>query len=250
MPGKSPFLKKIASWPVKAMTSRYPRLGDVTRAARSALNGPPLPDIDWIIAPIRMQRSRLEKVRLNCLISTIDAAKAWAGNMMTTELFESLLPHFDSARILVFDQTTPAQLARFPSFRPVPRGEESDEPRQIVTMPESQDRPLPVGANDLLITSHFSHAYRCINQIIPWQVREFGRAPGPMVYLIQDYEPGFWAWSSEYLLAESTYRAPNPVVAVFSSSILRDYFRGQNYTFFKEYSFEPKLNSVLAPTIS
>ena len=71
-----------------------------------------------------------------------------------------------------------------------------------------------------------------------------------MVYLIQDYEPGFWPWSSEYLLAESTYRALNPVVAVFSSSILRDYFRGQNYTFFKEYSFEPKLNSVLRATIS
>ena len=237
-------LNNLVFGPIRAMTSRYPRLGIIARAAKEVLNGPPLPTIDWIIGPVRLQRSPHEKVRLNGLVGSLNPAKGYAGNMMVAELFEGLAPHFDSARLIVFDETNPTEASRFPGFRLVPPGEDSDEPRQVISI-RDKTSPLPVGPNDIFLSSLFSHSYMIINHIIPWQSREFGRAPNPMVYLIQDYEPGFWPWSSEYLLAESTYHAPNPLVAVFNSSLLRDYFRERNYAFSREYKFEPKLNSVL-----
>jgi O-antigen biosynthesis protein len=245
MPGKSPFLKRFASRPIAAMTSRYPRLNVIKYAVKELVEGRPLPSIDWITLPVSLRRSPSEAVRLNGFATSINPAKGWAGNMMVIELLESLAPLFGATRILVSDKVTPAEVSRFPGFRLVRAGEESDEPRQVVSIKDAEGRPLPIGAHDICLTSHWSHAYMAINQIIPWQSREYGQAPNPLVYLVQDYEPGFSPWSSEYLLARSTYYAPNPVAAVFSSSLLRDYFRDQGHVFSREFSFEPKLNSVL-----
>jgi hypothetical protein len=43
----------------------------------------------------------------------------------------------------------------------------------------------------------------------------------PFFYLIQDFEPGFYAWSSNYALALETYGMDH--IGVFNQSLLRDY---------------------------
>jgi hypothetical protein len=45
-----------------------------------------------------------------------------------------------------------------------------------------------------------------------------------ITYLIQDYEPGFYAWSDEYARALRTYRYQPHVNYVFNTNILREYF--------------------------
>src|SRR5262249_45826453 len=73
-----------------------------------------------------------------------------------------------------------------------------------------------------------------------------GSAKSPFVYLIQDFEPAFYAWSSRYLLAAATYGKPSQTIAVFNTALLREYFQMVGYLFPISYVFEPKLNPVLA----
>lgn len=48
--------------------------------------------------------------------------------------------------------------------------------------------------------------------------------PGRFVYLIQDYEPGFYAWSEYYAAASSSY-AGGDYIPIYNSSLLAEYFR-------------------------
>lgn len=70
-------------------------------------------------------------------------------------------------------------------------------------------------------------------------------SPNPFIYFIQDYEPGFYPWSTRYLLADSTYRSDRKQIAVFNSGLLYEFFRENKYSFYREYAFEPVLNAGL-----
>lgn len=66
----------------------------------------------------------------------------------------------------------------------------------------------------------------------------------PVMYLIQDYEPGFYAWSSQSALAMSTYRKDRDI-AIFNTSLLRDYFARQGFDYQRAVTFEPVLHDGL-----
>jgi len=68
----------------------------------------------------------------------------------------------------------------------------------------------------------------------------------PFIYLIQDFEPGFYPWSANYLLASATYTMPKETVAVFNTGLLKEYTEKMGFVFPVSYAFEPKLNPILA----
>jgi hypothetical protein len=103
---------------------------------------------------------------------------------------------------------------------------------------------MPVTAGDIYLTTQWITAYLA-QRSAESQAGLFGTAPNRMGYLIQDFEPGFYPYSTDHVLCDSTYRSPVPQIAVFNSSFLHDYFRRQGYSFEREYCFEPRLNSRL-----
>ena len=78
-----------------------------------------------------------------------------------------------------------------------------------------------------------------------WQAEHYGRSRKPLLYLIQDFEPGFYPWSGEYLLCESTYRYDGPQVALFNTKLLKDFFKQNGFHFTREFYFEPPLNEEI-----
>ncbi|MBE3639789.1 rhamnosyltransferase WsaF family glycosyltransferase [Mangrovicoccus algicola] len=56
-----------------------------------------------------------------------------------------------------------------------------------------------------------------------------GIGTGRFHYLIQDYEPNFYAWGTEYAAAAETYSMP--CVPIFNTTLLRDYFRSREHDF-------------------
>lgn len=68
----------------------------------------------------------------------------------------------------------------------------------------------------------------------------------PYVYLIQDYEPGFYPWSARYALAEATYRDLAQLVPIFNTSLLKQFFLDQGYAAGHGHVLEPALNAGLA----
>jgi hypothetical protein len=49
-------------------------------------------------------------------------------------------------------------------------------------------------------------------------------ATSHVVYLIQDFEPGFYQWSSKYALADNTYRHGESTIAIVNSEELANFF--------------------------
>ncbi len=76
--------------------------------------------------------------------------------------------------------------------------------------------PLSVRRNDVFVATWWSTAH------VANAALRLTR-PTAFVYLVQDFEPGFYPWSTSYALAASSYEFPSRVV--FNESLLRDHFR-------------------------
>ncbi|HEX5328059.1 MAG TPA: hypothetical protein VFW75_15435, partial [Acetobacteraceae bacterium] len=78
-------------------------------------------------------------------------------------------------------------------------GAASISPSQLRIVPASDPRrPAMIGPSDIFLATHWTTAQQA-NDILPKMQRKF------FFYLIQDYEPAFYAWSSNYALAAATY---------------------------------------------
>ncbi|MEH3147687.1 MAG: hypothetical protein PGN34_20615 [Methylobacterium frigidaeris] len=87
---------------------------------------------------------------------------------------------------------------------------------------------LALRQSDIFIATAWwtaAHAKRLARQ----QSTFFGQPKKKFIYLIQDYECGFYAWSSRSALAESTYRQADDFFAIFNTPILQEYFAKNDY---------------------
>ena len=75
-------------------------------------------------------------------------------------------------------------------------------------------RPRPIGPRDMFMATHWTTAQQVKSWLPRMEVPRF-------FYLIQDFEPGFNAWSSNYALALETYGLDH--IGVFNEAFLRDY---------------------------
>lgn len=78
---------------------------------------------------------------------------------------------------------------------------ESDPPRDDITCVAIDDRskPFELGTQEVILATAWwtaQPAHRILAQ---------SRRPRPYLYLVQEFEPGLYPWSSEYALAEETY---------------------------------------------
>lgn len=73
-------------------------------------------------------------------------------------------------------------------------------------------------------------------------IRDAGLQHEDFIYLIQDYEPGFYAWSPEFANAQASYSLKH--VPVFNTSILRDYFHALGLVDISApaFSFQPAID--------
>jgi len=76
-------------------------------------------------------------------------------------------------------------------------------------------RPLAIGREDVFMATHWT----TVQQVKGW-LGELSRKS--FIYLIQDFEPGFHPWSSNYALALETYDLD--FLPVFNEQFLADYF--------------------------
>jgi hypothetical protein len=77
-------------------------------------------------------------------------------------------------------------------------GERARPPSLTIVSALDPSQPLLIGPNDIFLATHWTTAQQ-VKEVLPrMAVKRF-------FYLIQDYEPGFYAWSSNYALALETY---------------------------------------------
>jgi O-antigen biosynthesis protein len=197
------------------------------------------------IAPIHCRPSNLDRPRLNLIIPALSMRYAFGGIQTAIEFFLALNDTGGSARIIITDEMS-SDLLGFTNaaqWTVTGAGEDDREGRLIICFGDRYNKTIPVRQHDIFIATAWWTAYNA-QGILDWQKNHWKRTPPPLVYLVQDFEPGFYKWSSRYLLAQSTYRQQN-MIAVINTQLLADYFLLNGIHFQHLYVFEPVLNQQL-----
>lgn len=225
---------------------RLPRLQKIAQALHRGFNSAFAEEDIVEITPLNARPSAIETPRLNLLLPGVSKRHFFGGASTALQLLQALGQGIE-LRVLVTDERQfegldPAQFSGWSV-----RGAEEDDAcgHCLVPLGNRHGATVPVRRADLFIasawwTAHLTHV------LTAWQAQAYGLPKRPFVYLIQDFEPGFYPWSAQYVLAEQTYQADKKLIAVFNSSQLRQFLHDRGYRFDAEYVFEPVLNPVLA----
>lgn len=197
------------------------------------------------ITPLVPRRSDFSGSRINLLVPSIRQGDIFGGISTALRLLEALAPHFGGIRLIVTDAGYGADdLKLFANYAVVPSDEESSATRQLVPFNQRAGKTLPVAAGDVFVATAWWTAY-CAQRLIPQQAEIYGQPAKPLLYLIQDYEPGFYPWSSQYMLALSTYAYAGPSIGIFNTHYLYEYFKAAGHACHHEFVFEPHIHPAL-----
>ena len=197
------------------------------------------------IKHIEARMDECEKARLNLFLPSISEKDIFGGIATALRFYEGLAHRLGmDTRIIVLDRKISTQdVDAFAGYRLVHTKYEGNASQQIVDMTAPEGKSLPVRKTDIFMATAWWTAYAA-QPILKWQNLQYG-TQSPLIYLIQDYEPGFYPWSSQYLLADSTYKMDVDTIAVFNSHLLADFFEQNGYKFYGHFAFDPVLNEKL-----
>lgn len=204
-----------------------------------------IPEVQPISARFESKNEK-HNLRLNILLPSIDVKHVFGGIATAITFFEELGKTTGAdMRIIVTDSMVDINTSvQLEDYVVVTQDKSSEQKKQIVPYADRYNKSIPVHEADIFLATGWWTAYT-IASVIEEQKKYYQKECNPLIYFIQDYEPGFYAWSSRYLMADSTYRLDIPTIAIFNSNLLRDYFQKSGYEFEKEYSFDPILNENL-----
>ncbi|MCR5609792.1 MAG: glycosyltransferase family 2 protein [Lachnospiraceae bacterium] len=198
------------------------------------------------IQPIGARKTSYKRKRLNILSPSVDKKHVFGGIATAIKFYEALGKELGcDMRIIVTDAAVDvSNMIELFNYVVVDSSDDSDAKRQIVGFADRYNKTIPVGENDIFMATGWWTAYT-IEEVIKWQAMTYNQNMKALVYMIQDYEPGFYAWSSRYLMSESTYRLDVPTIAVVNSELLKEHLLSFGYEFTSVYCFDPVLNEKL-----
>jgi len=100
--------------------------------------------------------------------------------------------------------------------------------------------PATVGEDDIWLATHWTTA-QGIRPVLPRMQRHW------FLYLVQDFEPGFYAWSSNYALALETYAMPHR--AMINEAFLAEHLRVQGPGLYADPVFLDARCMVFEPAV-
>lgn len=164
--------------------------------------------------------------RLNLLVPTLEAAHIFGGIDTALKVFRQILDVSENDtdfRVIVTDNAVGESLPDILDGYEIQKiGQEKRGHKTIVDATDRLYNSLELTRNDIFVATAWwtaLNAYRLHDT----QKLLFGSAPR-VVYLIQDFEPGFYGWSTKYALVDATYKRDEDTFAIFNSEELERYF--------------------------
>jgi O-antigen biosynthesis protein len=199
------------------------------------------------ITPYTPTPAQGSALRLNIILPSINASHYFGGIHTAVLLYRELCAHFPRSRVILSDAAPElGALARLPDHVLGHAHMPATAAREVVAYSDRYLKPLCVEPGDFWLCTAWWTAYAA-QRLQAWQAKELG-VRGDLLYLIQDFEPGFYPWSSNHIAALSTYR-PEQDFAIFNTGLLADYFDQQGLSFRRRTVFEPTLNQGLRPSL-
>lgn len=215
--------------------------------ASGPASAPPVTSVGEI-TPCSARPDPWQGKRLNLVLPSINRRHYFGGIHTAVLIYRELCRFFPASRIILVDSEPDEEaLSRFVDHIVVPAGTTSDAMRQIVPFNDRYGKTLPVAGDDIWVATAWWTAYAA-QRLSAWQGAN-GGTDRPMVYLIQDFEPGFYAWSSQYALSQSTYRCDRDI-AIFNTGLLADFFADHGMRYASASVFEPVLHDGLREALA
>ncbi|MDO5151349.1 MAG: glycosyltransferase, partial [Oscillospiraceae bacterium] len=199
------------------------------------------------ILEYQFRKIDFKEKRLNLLVPSINPEHVFGGISTALKFFDELVEKTGYASRIILTDSTPKRegLHKFQDkYRLVKSSKDCFDLHQIVPYNLRYGESIPVSENDIFLFTGWWTAY-CTQTAYAKYEKELNLSPNPFLYFIQDYEPGFYPWSTRYLLSDSTYKTDYAQIAIFNSKLLFEFFKKEGYSFYKEFYFDPVLNAGL-----
>lgn len=224
-----------------------PRLKEKIKSFVSSRSSPDY-DVDVIF-------DNTNKKFLNILLPTIEVKKIYGGISTAIKVARQIYQEhsFDGIRVIVTSDATSVEAVenlsnlfniRFDLLSPTSLRSLSSF--QVCNLYHSRDRVIRVAQNDIYIATAWWTA--SLGRIILDKQRYMFKGDYTLLYLIQDYECGFYEWGDTYLLARTTY-CDTRTTAIINSGPLFD-FMTSRFIFRKTYVLPYLLNDTLKKKIA
>jgi lipopolysaccharide biosynthesis protein len=202
--------------------------------------------------PINITRSTSKNLRLNLIIPTIRPEYTYGG--ISTALkyaakqYKSLNAKCSNITLRVLVTSDQVELSHntviekyFGFSAPVVNPSNDNDFNCIVPLFHYRNTPLSLRTHDIYFSTAWWTSDLAIRLIKKQET--FFRRSYPNIYFIQDYEPGFYAWSKQSILAKSTYLYRNQF-AIYNSEELAN-FMSDKYSFENSFYIPFELNDAL-----
>lgn len=177
--------------------------------------------------------------RITLIVPNLDADSVFGGLLTAIKIFKYITSSLGTeTRILVLSGKYNKKITyKIKEFN-------YTGPKKNVFFLEEEEC-ISIMKNDFFMGTYWTTVFSFM-PILQKQKEYFGLTNRKLVYLIQDFEPGFFPWSPEYVLANSTYKTfEKDILAIFNAQSLHDFFKNNNYYFGEEIVFDPQLNDKL-----
>jgi O-antigen biosynthesis protein len=207
----------------------------------------PPPEEDLYLHDYQVAFDPSARSRLSLIIPTIATSKAFGGVMTALELFLELGKRTGvDLRIVIDNRETPSGRALVDK-RARALGL---EPENIeIVQPVLNGQAIAVRRHELFMTFNWWITLNLL-PVLRSQQEHFEQSALPFLYLIQEYEPQFYPFSTTHMLARSAFEPPWPCWGIFNTVELFDYFTSQGHRLDRSFVFEPKLSDALRPFLT
>lgn len=195
--------------------------------------------------------SLVQRPRLNLLIPSADLSKGYAGASEALRIFNglknALKDRFDF-RVISTDIPFSNQHHVESSQSIVDLYSDHAEYHDVLSDGTKRTSvPISIRQGDFFVASAWWTAH-IARDIRKWQAETYDVIPDKFVYLIQDYESGFYPWSTQAMLAEATYLNAQDILPIFNTQILADFFEEKGY-FDKCLAYQPPMNEQIVAAL-
>lgn len=188
------------------------------------------------------------KTRINLLVPALSEMHVFGGIATALSIFEEVQHAFDEARIIVTDEANPRpRLSAFYGNWPiVSMSDDLTDGNHIVPSGSRWGETLSLSDRDYFMVTSWWTAHLAFSLLQQQEILFPCLSGRKLLYLIQDYEPGFYPWSARYALAQATYCQGSRTLALVNSHELLRFLRKKGLTFSAEEYFAPLLHPRLA----
>jgi hypothetical protein len=213
-------------------------------STRRKLAAPPLEDI--VLHGYEVGLDQSPAPRLTLVMPSISPKSAFGGVTTGLDIFLDIGRRTGADLRVIVDDFRAADDLSMLHGRAARRGL---DPGSIEVVPRQVQTPaIGVRRQEVFFAFNWWVALN-IQSILRAQAQGFGAPPAPFVYLIQDYEPHFYPFSSTHMLARLALEPAGPYWGIFNTTQLHRYFERQGHQVQRAFVFEPRLTEALRPAL-